>query len=279
MEKNKNNTNTAWLATYILVTNYNKLLELLYTSQEDTPEFKELLDKIKKCVDVENETYSKLSQEFITSTLDSIHEDQELDPYMIRYYNKLVEQKRINRKDPCINNILLSDVISTKISIDLLKILEETMKKLEDNDSISERDLAFLRIHHINSKFQYFTSNNFFEQYALEYNFDIDEMPPIDFKEIEQIYGIDFTKTMSKTLADYIIGSMQEIKELKDEDKYYISYKGLLELARVEAMLPYLDIETIKDIESRYEAVIDENITVRQMKKKIKQKKEELNNN
>ena len=270
------NINSARLSTFILFEYYKKLIDLACNFLDESDEFKELIDKINNAIRVENEMYANMSLDEINKCLDNIP-NVIADDLIARYYSKLNYQKRINDGGKVIDDgILLSAVISAKISIDLLKILENMINNLETNEKIDENDIYMLKMHHINNKYLYFTSNNFLERYAIEYNFDINKIPAISFRDIEEKFNVSFINNIGIIFTNYVIDSMNEIKNLNSDNKYYLSYKSMMELARVEAILPYLDIKAIKNIEDKYDYKNDTDITIRAIKKKIKKRKEEL---
>ncbi len=269
--------NSARLSTFILVEYYKKLIDLACNFLDESDEFKELIDKINNAIRVENEMYENISLDEINKCLDDIKDIKIADDLIARYYSKLNYQKRIKDGGKVIDDrILLSALISAKISIDLLKILENMINNLETNEKIDENDIYMLKMHHINNKYLYFTSNNFLERYAIEYNFDINKIPAISFRDIEEKFNVSFINNIGIIFTNYVIDSMNEIKNLKSDNKYYLSYKSMMELARVEAILPYLDIKAIKNIEDKYDYKNDTDITIRAIKKKIKKRKEEL---
>lgn len=274
------NISSARLATYVLVNDYKQLIDMACNFLDDTDEFRELVSKIDKHVRIENRMYANLTLEEINKCLDEI-KDREIDNDLIaRYYSKLSYNKKIKEGGIVINDgILLNAVMSEKLSIDLLKNLERMINDLDNNEKLSEHDIYMLKKNHINNKYLYFTSNTALEIYALAYNFDINIMPRIDFKDIEEKFNVNLHDSIRRNYTQYVIDSINDIKNLKSNDKYYLSYKSMTELARVEAVLPYLDEFAIKTIEDNYEFKTDTDITIRTMKKKIRKRKEELNNN
>ena len=269
---------SARLATYIMVQYYNKLIKLANDFLEDSFEYIELVKMIREKVIVENNAYANMTKEDIEICLNEIKNQEINNDLLARYYSKLNYQKRIKDGGKVLDNsVLLSGVISAKISIDLLKKLDTIINNIDNNPNISEEDAYILKLYHITNKFMYFTSNTYLEKYALQYNFNIESMPSIEFSDIEKKYNVRFVDNITSVLANYIIDGINELVNLKSDDEYYRTYKSLTELSRFEVMLPYLNINSIKLIENSYNKENDTDITIRKIKKKIKERKEELN--
>lgn len=272
------NINNAILATSILVELYDKLLDLSCSFQEESNEYSELIIRIKHCIKIENEAYEKLSKDELNKCFDEIKGIIIDNDFMARYCGRISYYKKLMDEGIDNDKGLLSGVISAKLTIDLLKKLNIIILDVYNNPDISDDEKDMILMHHISNKFLFLTSNPFLEEYATNYNFNIDLIPEISFNDIEEEFNVNFMDSVSNTLATYIMDGIHELQVLNNDDKYFVAYKSLMEMARVDASLPYLDLKSIKMIEDNYDYLYDKSIVISNIKRKIRARKEELNN-
>ena len=217
---------------------YNKIRSLLCAKQEDTSEFKDLVIKLRNCVNVENNEYHLLSEKDIRTIF------MELD------------------KNGIDNNV------DVRVSIEFLKTEGE----------LNDEDIFTLEIYNNAHKINYLSSNNYIEAIALKYFFNVTRIPTIYFNEIEEKFEMNFVTQSKQIFLNYAKDSIQEIANFKNNNEYLTAYASLFELSRTEVILEYLDYDNVKKLlaflDYNYES--DNNEMLNTAKILIKKRKEEL---
>ena len=267
------------LSSLVVTAAYNKLYQMSYMNQEDSEEYKEEITKLKKYIQVENEYYHELTDNDIATYFQLIANKTKFDNVAdARIYSRMNEIKKQKENSPAIAP--LSMTIASKVLIDVLKIVNKRINAIEANDDIDDTDITMLEIHTKRFNYHYLSANSFIEQMALECNFDINEIPTIEYTDIEKQYNVSLVKHIQKEFSDYIIGSLNELANLKSDDKYIRIYLSIFEAARVEAMLPYLNLESLDKVLSyinTHSTKYDSNGALRKVRKLIIKRKEEFN--
>ena len=267
-------------ASFISLSYYNRLKNLVLSGMEDTDEYNAIISRLKKYVKVENEQYSLVTKEELDNYFKYLENAEISDSLDGRCYLKLKERKKETYGSLKVGDkILFSSVISSKIYIDVLKDVEEKINSLEENDVMDNEDIEMIKTYHINYMFHYFTSNKFLEQIAINNKFNINNIPRITFEEIEEVYNIKFIDNIQNIIYNYIVESIDELANFETEDKYLLSYISIFEVARVKVMLPYLNKENLEKIMELFKTnkySYDKNGSLRKVKKLVKKRKEEF---
>ena len=263
------------IITQIISVYYQKLIDLSLVNLEETDEYHNILLKIKDLIQKENELYQALSSTdliFLTNYFNRFEIENENDS---RIYSRSNDQNRLRDKNNIIidNKVLLSSIISSKIIIDVLK---KVTKKIEDVQD--EEDNIMLTAYNNVHKYKFLTANSFIEQIALNCQFDIEQMPVINFYQIDEELNIGITKYAKNEFIKYIKLAIDELIRLVSNDKHLYMYVTMFEYSRIEVMIEYLnkpELNKIKNyIENNFNNINNVNIT--NLKKLIKQKEKDL---
>ena len=267
-------------ASFLVLSHYNHLKNMSLMGMEDSPEFDKCIDKLKHCVSVENKEYEKVSAEDIDTYLKKAKEHDIIDQIDARSYLKINERKKVLDGHRLIgDNLLLSQVIASKLYIDILKDADLKVNSLSENEVLDYEDIEMIKNYHISYKYYYLSSNRYLEQIAIDNKFDIQKIQSYTFEDIENIYDIKFTDKLQNVIYDYIVSAIDELANLETEDKYLLLYKSILNVARVKATLPYLDVDSLNKVMELYKDnkySYDSNGALRKVKKLVKKRKEEL---
>ena len=266
------------LASMLVEMYYNKIRSLLCSKQSDTSEFKDLVIKLRNCVNVENNEYHLLSEKDIRTIfmeLDKNGIDNNVD---IRVSNKIINEKKLRGNFKVKNGVMLSDAITTKVIIDILKRIDKKIEFLKNEGELSDEDIFTLEIYNNAHKINYLSSNNYIEAIALKYFFNVSRIPTIYFNEIEEKFEMNFVTQSKQIFLNYAKDSIQEIANFKNDNGYLTAYASLFELSRTEVILEYLDYDNVKNLlaflDYNYES--DNNEMLNTAKILIKKRKEEL---
>ena len=266
------------LASMLVEMYYNKIRSLLCAKQEDTSEFKDLVIKLRNCVNVENNEYHLLSEKDIRTIfmeLDKNGIDNNVD---VRVSNKIINEKKLRGNFKVKNGVMLSDAITTKVIIDILKRIDKKIEFLKTEGELNDEDIFTLEIYNNAHKINYLSSNNYIEAIALKYFFNVTRIPTIYFNEIEEKFEMNFVTQSKQIFLNYAKDSIQEIANFKNNNEYLTAYASLFELSRTEVILEYLDYDNVKKLlaflDYNYES--DNNEMLNTAKILIKKRKEEL---
>ena len=133
-------------ASFITLSYYKRLKDLALSNLEDTDEYNEIINKLKKYVNVENEQYSHITKDEINNYFKHLEKFQSADSLEGRCYLKLKERKREMDGNLLIGNkYLFSSILSSKIYIDVLKDVEEKINFLCENDFMDSDDIDTIK--------------------------------------------------------------------------------------------------------------------------------------
>lgn len=277
-----NNLFNISMASLFITATYEKLLKLEFIDLTDGVEYEDTINNLKRYVDMENEFYHKLTKIDIDTYFNLIKDIHRFNNQVdARIYSRMNDIKRINDGNISIdNNILLSSVISSKLTIDILKNVHNKIKELEDNSEFTVDDVMSLQLYETRFMYHYLTSNYFIERLSLENNFDLNEIPGYSYQDIEKRFNIQFINNIQNNFYNYVIESLNQLTNIKSDDKYLLIYSSIFEIARIEAMLPYLNSDSINKLLATIEEhtiKYDSNSALRKIKKIINKRKEEFN--
>lgn len=237
-----------------LVCLYDKLRELSYNSMDDTDEYNQIINEIKRIIKIENEEYDKLEIEEVNFYLDSICRLGIITAIDERYYIKLLNHKKRLSDTPRLDDdSLISLVIDSKMQIDILKKMYELLNRdiaddLEENEFLNE-----LRLYFDASKYAYMTSNNYLEIMALYSNFDVNKIPKLDFYKIEEEFNFKFINESQSIFIDLITFSIDNLFKLDNDDNNVEKvFEMLYSFSEVEVFLEYLNKDSLKIISDYY---------------------------
>ena len=275
---NNNNIGVKFATTLVLMF-YDSAKNLSASNMEDSEEFEELILKLRRMIDVENEEYHKLSQKDLLTCYMELNNNGFNSEVDSRMYRKLVYEKRCRENNLKLDNILLSDVIASKLLIDVLKKVNSIIRSTNNNNSIDSDDSMMLNIHNSINKYDFLTANNHIEALALKYKFNIKHLPSLFFDEIANEFNVDFVNSAKPIFLSYARDSIAEIANLSFTDKYLYAYLSLFELSRIDIILKYLDTSSVDDILKQFDSkYIDSRNQelIGMVKKLVRKRKEEL---
>ena len=228
----------ARLSSAIVETYYIKLRELSYQNKENTSEFDEIIDILKKATLTEKETYDELSDEEIATTIQEFKNSDVQNVTEARMYDKLNASYR--KRNNTEFTISLGNIITSKIIIDVLKTVIFKIINLTSVGA-SEEDIELMLTYNDIYKYNYLTANEYTEQLSLQYKFDVLALPDIEFDEIEKKFKTQFVNKAADLFYNYITDSINELLEVETDDQFVNLHVTLFEMSRIEVVLPYLD--------------------------------------
>lgn len=276
-----NNLFNISVASTIITGYYQKIINLAYYDREDSDEYKETIKKLKDYIEVERNYYLALDENDIAEYFKRIKNKTSFgNPIDGRIYMRISDVKKIYEGNPVIDgDKLLSSIISSKITIDVLKNVELKIIELNSTDTMDEEDKMLLSLYGKQFKFHYLTSNPFIEQLAIDNEFDINRMPSYSYQEIEDSFKLKFVNNIQDNFYNYIIASLDELANIQCNDKYLLIYTKLFETARIESMLPYLNIDSLNKLIcyiGNHDIKYSSNSALTKIKKLIMKRKEEF---
>ena len=257
---------------------YHRLKKLSCADQEETDEYLEIIDKLKKVIKAENEVYAGLSERDLRTCsleIDTYGINNEMDS---RKYMKIQFEERKRKHFVLKNGVLLSDAISSKILIDILKGIEKKIEEFSTNPESVIEDICMLQFYHNIHKYDYLTSNNYIEALALRYDFDISRIPALYFTDIENKFDVEFVKNLQPIFLNYAKESLEELTTIDTDDRYFQTYISLFELMRLNVVLENLNYDTVKQLLGYFNDNYDdtEDVILASAKSLIKKKKKEF---
>ena len=265
----------ASVSSTIVETYYEKLRQMSFNLQESDAEYDITVDKLKKCVQGEEQIYHELTDKEISEGLAYFKENgmhSSIDGRVNYKINEIYRERKYRGI-----SVELGNMIASKVMIDVLKNVTNKLLAL-NNKEIPEEDIDTLFLYHEMYKYHCLTTNKYIEKLALEARFCILALPTIDFKQIESSFNVFFIENSTQIAYNYIIASIQELLKLHSEDKYLNVYLTLFETSRVEIMLPYLNKEYLIKLTNYLNGlnIKEEDASVRRIRKLINKRKEEL---
>ena len=266
------------LSSMIVELYYDKIRKMLCAKLDDESEFNDLFNKLKRCVKIENEEYHNLSEKDLRTIFYDLMKNGVNSGIDARIANKIVSEKKLRENYKTKNGFMLSDAITSKVLIDILKRMEKNIERIKNEDILSYEEMYMLEAYNAAHKLNYFSSNNYIEFIALKYSFDINKIPLIYFDEIEEEFGMTFLDESKEVFLKYAKDSVKEIASIKSGDLYYMTYNALFNLSRTEVILEYLDYNNVKKLlnflDNNYNT--DNNEVLGIAKQLIRKRKEEL---
>ena len=113
---------SGYIVSSAIITFYNELLEYTLGEMRDSQEYFDCIDKIKRMIIVEDEEYDKLNLKQVNYYLRRLEQSNMHTPVDDRYYERLINRKKVLKKEPVLEgNILLSSIFDSKIIIEAFK--------------------------------------------------------------------------------------------------------------------------------------------------------------
>ena len=223
---------------------YEELVCLTICDNEHTDEYIKNIDLLRNLIDDETNTYDKLDEKDVVRYFNSINEEDmgNFDSVKSRYYSKLKERKEILDDDKAsLYPFTLDTAISGKILLDSLVKLEKQFLDIDGN-IISDDVIFEIYSYHKAHKFTLISSNDFAERIAVDFDYNIIDIPNISFDVIKRNFkgGKEFNRYLNRTLYLMGIEIINTLINSKNNDAYDI-YTNMLYMLELEVIISYLD--------------------------------------
>ena len=140
-------------------------------------------------------------------------------------------------------NFSLIDLVTSKIVIDIYKLLDIKLDNITVNDNKSLTYMNDIRILNIEYMIYKLSLNEVSERLGLEYGYDIKNMPIISISNIEnnifETYGlnVDLKKELNSKVFRYLLSKINELRKMNmDIDSYDSIYDNLLYVSIIEIL-------------------------------------------
>lgn len=240
---------------------YEELVCLTICNNEHTDEYFKNMELLKNLIDDETNTYDKLNDTDIVKYFNRIAEEDmsKFDSVKSRYYSKLKERKDLISDDNfSIYPFTLDTAISGKILLDALVKLEKQF--LDKDGNLIQDDIIYeLYSYHKAHRFTLISSNDFLERIAIDFDYNILDIPNISFDTIKKNFKCEkeFSKYLNRTLFLIGIEIINTLVKGNNNDVYDI-YINMLYMCQLEVIIGYLDDIYIEKL-NRYSEVINVN--------------------
>lgn len=234
---------------------YEELVCLTICDNEHTLEYIKNIELLNKLIDDETNVYDRLSYVNLVKYFDAIdvNDINNFDSVKSRYYSKLKERKNILEDDYYSDYpFTLNTAISGKILLDALVKLE---KRFLNNDN--NNDMYFdLYSYHKAHKFTLISSNDFLERLALDFDFNLIDIPNISFDVIKRNFNYEgnFSKYLKDMLYVMAIEIINTTLYSSNKDTYDI-YTNMLYMSELEVIISYLDDRYISKLNEYYNSL------------------------
>ena len=248
---------------------YDILNDVLIDNSSKYDDFIFILTELKLAIVEEDNIYSCLNLNGIKEFIDKIKLDRLLRDYSfvdVRVSSKLAYFSEILNGDYIDNNglfseldddfkISINDLISSKISIDLYRLIRTKIDSLSLSDSKSLKIANKMKEEDVQQFIYKISLRVLGEKLAISNLFNIYKIKDIDFSNIESIifdnYGveIDIINYINKEVYKNIIGVIDILKTLKiNSSDCYKIYDNLFYTSQIEVLIQYLNKEQLEEI-------------------------------
>ena len=248
---------------------YDILNDVLIDNSSKYDDFIFILNELKLAIVEEDNIYSCLNLNDIKEFIDKIKLDRLLRDYSfvdVRVSSKLAYFSEILNGDYIDNNGLFSeldddfkisikDLISSKISIDLYRLIRTKIDSLSLSDSKSLKIANKMKEEDVQQFIYKISLRVLGEKLAISNLFNIYKIKDIDFSNIESIifdnYGvdIDIINYINKEVYKNIIGVIDILKTLNiNSNDCYKIYDNLVYTSQIEVLIQYLNKEELEEI-------------------------------
>lgn len=273
---------------------YDSLVNILISKgKKNYNDIKLILDKIKSEINIEYRTYDNILLDDIDDMIKIIHlkDGKELKFADIRVnsrlailYDKLCGNTVLNL-DIVSNidenlNFSLVDLVTSKIVIDVYKLLDSKLDSINvsDNKSLS----YFNSIRTLNTEYMVYklSLNEVSERLGLEYGYDIKRIPIISINDIEknifETHGLNINlgNDLNSKVFKYLLSKINEFKEMNiDMDNYESIYDNLLYVSIFEVLITYLNNNQLEFLMAYFNRFNSDNkIVLSNIKKLVRSK-------
>ena len=253
------NLNKAMVVSTIIAGYYEKLIRFTVLEEEDSDEYNEYIKLIQKAKKEENKLYQNLSHkeliDYINSNdfKNSVYNSQTIA--QVRICKKLIEigSKVLNNEAIDRNIPSLSEIIDNAILLEALKKVNRQIESLEDYDIDDPEVLMKLKAHNKVCKYGQLMPDNYMEELALNYNFNIEKIPLTPLDKIKKEETKDIAHLMMPLLYVKFFKELNILENINYNDPTLNTYHAYVILSKIEIILNNLDKKTLEKITNKFE--------------------------
>ena len=272
----------ARLASLILLSHYEKIIELVVGNKTTGSIYDGCIDKLKHYFEAEKEVYDQIDPDEVAEYFKTFTIDRLNNMLEARVFCKLKERFSIINGEKCSDDMAsVESIINAKKYIDAAKEVNEKINNENFKKRVDPDDLAFLKV---NAKIYYlksFSVNSFLESIAIDNKYLLDNIPRIDLHQMESEHNLDIIETGQLVIYSLILEAIQKLSNITNyKDKHVIMLRSLDSVAVINSLLPYLGEEYFNDIYDLFQGdgnKYDRNAALRKVRKIIEKRKEEFN--
>ena len=264
----------------IISESYEKIIR--NDCEEDSDEFLEEIENIKRNIPEEVATYQKLSIDEVADFAKILVDTLKLRaPSLtdIRVKQKLNERREFIINDENLDAYLIRRLFDSKLTIEALKIADQRIKNLESELSIDELESDYIRlvINVGQQKYIHLTSNRYLEDIALNHNFSLEDLPDIPIEKIEELHKKNYLGNLKPLIFTTLFTEMGNLITINCPEPIYNTANAVYHIAKIEALLNYCDKKLLEELLTRFENKYPQNNELtEQAKKLIRRRKESL---
>lgn len=261
--------NKCYKASLEVINLYDKLNDILIDNNAKFENYIYILNKIKKAIIIEDNIYNKLEINEIKEFINKIEFNSLIRDYTytdIRICSKLAYMSDILTGQSINNNglfteleddfkISISDLINTKIALDLYKLIRTKIDSLSLNDKKSLLIAKKLKEEDVQQFIYKISLRVLGEKLAINHLFDIYKIKDIDFSIIESkildIFNIDIniSNIINKKIYTNIIETIDILQTLTiNPDDYNKIYDNLVYTSQIEVLIKYLNKKQLEEL-------------------------------
>ncbi len=257
---------------------YEKIIR--YDCDEESEEYKEEIENIKKNISDELAAYQNLTIEEVLNFAKILADKLKLrSPSLIdiRIKQKLNERKEFIINDENLDAYLIRRLFDNKLTIEALKIANQRVKSLESELSIEELENDYIKlvINIRQQKYIHLANNAYLENVALSHLFNIDNLPNIPIEKIEEAHKTNYFGNLKPLIFCTLFNEIGNLMIINCREPIYNTANALYHIARIEALLNICDKKLLEEILNRVESKYpQDNELIAQVNRLIRRKKE-----
>ena len=264
----------------IIAKSYEKIIR--NDCEEDSEEFLEEIENIKRNISEEVATYQKLTIDEVADFAKILIDTLKLRAPTLTDIR--IKQKLNECKDFIINNenldaYLIRRLFDSKLTIEALKIADKRVKNLESELSIEELESDYIKlvINVDQQKYVHLTNNRYLEDIALNNNFSIEDLPDIPIEKIEELHKKNYLGNLKPLIFATLFNEMGKLMCINCPEPIYNTANAVYYIAKIEALLNYCDKKLLEELLTKLESKYPQNNELtEQVNKLIRRKKESL---
>ncbi len=259
------NLNKAFLISTIIANYYDKLVRYTIQEQEDSEEYEECIEKIKKAKQIENQIYKKLTFKEIVEYLRSKKFQDDIAGKatlaQARIYKKLIIIGQKHLEENTENENPLSNIIDNAILLEALKKTTEKINNIEEDTIYDEESLRNLKRYNKVGKYGLLMDDDFIETLALTYNYDVDKIPLTPLDKIKDEKDKSIIATLIPVLSIKFFKELDTLQKINCDDPMLNTYYAYVILSKIEIILNNMNKTTLEKTLNSFEKKYKDNNT------------------